>query len=424
MKNLSRVAFVLAVAAGCNRGKPPVTPPPVPPAPTAAAHDPAERKDHVVLTERAAEHVRKLMQQHGQKYLRVSVSGAGQYKLDLDGQTDPAADYQGESRGVAVVVDRTSLAALPAGIVVDFVNEDGEVGFKFLGPEQSAPDPSLTLAEARRGFRTTLARREANTTTPAEPPPGVFRLVKYDAPLGPFSAYLTPDPKDGTKRAAIVWVTGGDCNTIDAGCWREGPSANDQSASAYRKAGIVMMFPALRGGSNNPGPKEGFLGEVDDVLAAAAFLRKQPHVDPQRIYLGGHSTGGTLALLVAECSDQFRAVFSFGPVSDVFGYGPEYRPFSVADPKELQLRSPGRWLHSIKSPTFVIEGAGGNATELQAMARSSKNERVRFFEVRGANHFSVLAPTNRLIAEKVLKDTGPTCNLSFTAEDLNKPFKK
>ena len=66
-----------------------------------------------------------------------------------------------------------------------------------------------------------------------------------------------------------------------------------------------MMFPSLRGGNDNPGNKEGFLGEVDDVLAAADFLSKQEFVDPNRIYLGGHSTGGTLVLLVAACSNKF-----------------------------------------------------------------------------------------------------------------------
>ena len=78
-----------------------------------------------------------------------------------------------------------------------------------------------------------------------------------------------------------------------------------------------MMYPSLRGGNNNPGHMESFFGEVDDVLAARALLAKLPYVDPERIYLGGHSTGGTLALLVAECSGAFRGVFAFGPV-----YGP------------------------------------------------------------------------------------------------------
>ena len=88
-----------------------------------------------------------------------------------------------------------------------------------------------------------------------------------------------------------------------------------------------MMFPALRGGNDNPGIKEGFLGEVDDVLAAAALLRRQPYVDPDRIYLGGHSTGGTMVLIVAELSDRFRAIFSFGPADDVRGYPDQFTPF-------------------------------------------------------------------------------------------------
>ena len=221
-----------------------------------------------------------------------------------------------------------------------------------------------------------------------------------------------------------MWITGGDCNSIDEGSWHESGPANDQSASAYRKAGIVMLFPSLRGGNDNPGVKEGFLGEVDDVLAATDFLSKQEYVDPASIYLGGHSTGGTLALLTAECSDRYRAVFSFGPVNDVAGYGPQYCPFVLSDPKELRLRAPIRWLHSIRVPVFVFEGTTGNLSSLKAMARTSKNPKVKFFEIKGASHFSTLAPTNRLIAQKILHDTGPACSLSFTEEELNKPFVK
>ena len=78
-----------------------------------------------------------------------------------------------------------------------------------------------------------------------------------------------------------------------------------EAETGFRQAGIMMMFPSLRGGNENSGPKEGFLGEVDDILAAADFLAKQEYVDPQRIYLGGHSTGGTLVLLTADCTDRF-----------------------------------------------------------------------------------------------------------------------
>lgn len=281
---------------------------------------------------------------------------------------------------------------------------------------------SGSLVEARKGFQTKTIRGKAPQSPVDKPPPQLFHRVRYDSPAGSLAAYLTPDPKDGKKHPAIIWITGGDCNSIGEGCWREGPPQNDQSASPLRKAGLVMMFPSLRGGNDNPGVKEGFLGEVDDVLAAADFLAKQKYVDPNRIYLGGHSTGGTLVLLVAECSDRFRAVFSFGPANDVRGYDPEYIPFDTSNPREAELRSPGRWLASIKSPTFVFEGADqpGNIDSLQAMARSSTNPKVHFVPVPGRNHFSILAPANRVVADKIRGDNLPECNITFTAEELGK----
>ena len=287
------------------------------------------------------------------------------------------------------------------------------------GKAEPIPDKTDALTEARKGFKTKLVRRESALEPAPQPPPQLFRTVRYDAPVGKLAAYLTPDPKDGQKHPAIIWITGGNCNSLDEGCWQEGPANNDQSASAYRKAGIVMLFPSLRGGHSGLGVKESFLGEVDDVLAAADFLAQQSYVDPARIYLGGHSTGGTLALLVAECSGRFRAVFSFGPADNVAGYGPEFTPFDTTNPLEIQLRSPGRWLAAIKSPTFVFEGTiQGNLGSLQTMAKSSTNPKVRFLPIRGATHFSLLAPTNRLIAAKILLDNGPACNLTFTEEEV------
>src|SRR5262249_55946481 len=148
-----------------------------------------------------------------------------------------------------------------------------------------------SLAEARRALKTKLVRHDQSRRPVPNPPPSVARTVRYDAPSGKLAAYLTLIPQDGKHHPAIVWISGGDCNSIDDGFFKESPPNNDQTASAFRKAGIVTMYPSLRGGNENPGFKEGFLGEVDDVLAAADFLSKQEGVEPDRIYLGGHSTG-------------------------------------------------------------------------------------------------------------------------------------
>ncbi|MFO0936942.1 MAG: prolyl oligopeptidase family serine peptidase [Gemmataceae bacterium] len=251
------------------------------------------------------------------------------------------------------------------------------------------------------------------------PPVGLFRPVDYKSPIGELGAYLTLTIKDGKKHPAIIWIHGGDCNSI-GDVWTPASASNDQTAAQYRKAGLVMMYPSLRGGNENPGLREGFYGEVDDILAAAQYLATQPDVDPERIYLGGHSTGGTLVLLVAAAAPakMFRGVISFGPVEDVEGYGPNnpYCPFDMSNPMELALRAPIRWNKDIQTPTYIIEGnRDGNIESLRAMKSESKNANLHFFTAMNGTHFSILAPINKLIAEKIASDSLE----SITEADIN-----
>jgi dienelactone hydrolase len=293
---------------------------------------------------------------------------------------------------------------------------------------QARRTPTESLTEARSGFVTNLVQRTSAGQRLPEPPPELFRIVQFDSELGKLGAYLTPDPMDGKKHPAIIWITGGDCSTIDEGVWQDAPISNDQTARQYREAGIVMMFPTLRGGNENPGVHEGFFGEIDDVISAAEYLSTQDYVDPERIYLGGHSSGATMALLAAECSEEFRAVFSFGPVNDLRKVPESFKilfmPFDTSDPRELELRTPALWLHSIKRPVFVFAGTvrDGALGEIQTMSRSTSNPEVHFFTVKGADHFNILAPLNRLVAQKILDDSGSECSIAFTADELNKPF--
>lgn len=293
-------------------------------------------------------------------------------------------------------------------------------------PNQTASQETNSLLEARRGFKTTLVPQNGARERVEQAPPNIFRTIKYPAPAGNMGAYLSPDPKDGKKHPAIIWITGGDCNSI-GDVWSPAPRANDQTASAFRKAGIIMLFPSLRGGNDNPGVKEGFLGEVDDVLAAAQFLEKQEYVDAKHIYLGGHSTGGTLVLLVAEVSSRFRAVFAYGPAGDVAGYGSDsgFLPFDLRNRQEVKLRSPGYWLASVQSPVWVFEGTErSNIASLRAMAKKSTNPKAHFIAVTDADHFSILAPNNELIAQKILRDTDEASNLVFSADEVNQNFAK
>jgi alpha/beta superfamily hydrolase len=287
---------------------------------------------------------------------------------------------------------------------------------------------AASLAAARQGFTTRLVRYESAGVPMPTLPADLYHVVHYDSPAGSLAALLGSDPGDGKRHPALVWITGGDCNTIDDGIWKSLPADFDQTsraAEAFRRAGIVLMFPTLRGGNDNPGHKEGLFGEVDDVLAAIDFIAGQSFVDPRRVYLGGFSTGGTLALLVAGSTDRCRAVFSFGPAHDVSGYDPALLPFDTSDPREVELRSPIHWLGGIRRKTVVFEGAdGGNVESLLAMRRACRNEKVSFYLVKGAGHVTVLGPVAEVIASRIAADEGAESNIAFTSEELDRAFAR
>lgn len=277
-----------------------------------------------------------------------------------------------------------------------------------------------SLIDARKGFQTLIVDKQSDNGPLPAPPIEIFETVKFETPLGKMSAYLSKPDDPTQKHPAIIWKFGGFGNGIGETAWEQQPKNNDQSASVFREHGIVMMYPALRGGNDNPGFNECFFGEVDDILAAADYLAKQDFVDPDRIYLGGHSTGGTLVLLCAAASDQFRAVFAFGPVDNIRGYGADMLPFDTANRNELRLRNPVNWLHNINNPTFVIEGSNGNASSLRTLESNSRNPNLSFHVVPNADHFEALGPVNELLAKKIDQDTGGVCSITLSENELRK----
>lgn len=265
-------------------------------------------------------------------------------------------------------------------------------------PSQKTVDP---VVEARKAFQTKLEDAPTDREPPPQPPPGVFEKVMYPAPLGNNVAYVTP-VREGPRRPAVLWIQGGFNWGIDESAWKASSRDNDQSARAFREAGLAMMMPALRGCSGNPGSREYFLGEVDDVLAALDFLARRPDVDPERIYLGGHSTGGTMALLAAASGPRVRGVFAFGPVA-VPSYGETGTALDRAEGKELAMRSPVVFMDLIRVPTLVIEGEDGNTFAFEPLRKAAKNAPVRFVAVPGGTHFNILAPLTELLAQRILR---------------------
>lgn len=271
------------------------------------------------------------------------------------------------------------------------------------------------LLEARAGHKTELVE-EQKSPYPIEQPPGdQFELVKYPTDIGDMYAYLSKHaPIEDKKHPAIVWLTGGfPVSSPGSLLWGEADTSNEQSARIYRIKDIITLFPTLRGGTaENPGFPEGFYGEVNDVIKAGAYLKSLDTVDPNRVYLGGHSTGGTLALLVAESTDIFAGVISLGPTHD--DYGQDYAPYEWT-PTERKLREPIHYLSSITSPTYILEGISGNNASLLKLKAKNTNENVKIETIEGASHFNLIHPVNTLFADAILASTDGKLNIAPNA---------
>lgn len=292
--------------------------------------------------------------------------------------------------------------------------------------DNSAVTPE-SLSSARAKFKTEIVDTSfQGDGEPATPPADIFSLVSYPAQDGKMAAFLTPDPHDGKKHPAVIWLVGGYGGIgSDDFFWTEQDRSNDQSGSAFRKSGLVMMVPSFRGENANQGKYEMFYGEIDDLESARKYLASQPYVDPNRIYLAGHSTGGTRVLLGSEYLTGFRAAFSLGGIPDLKkriegGKMMVAVPFNQNNPEEFRLRSPGEFITSIKSPTFYFEGEEYFWPEFDDLNVVAKEKSIplHIYKIDGGDHFNIITPVTEMIAQKILQDTEDKVNISFSDGDL------
>lgn len=293
------------------------------------------------------------------------------------------------------------------------------------------------LMEARKGYKTVIRPIDVNgqrKASPPIPPATEYTLVRFSSPAGVLDAYLSARPKDTKKHPAVIWAKGG-----YAGLgifWEPEPAENDQTPRAFKDAGCVVLIPSWRGQGRNPGKFERFYGEVDDALAAIDYVAKLPYVDSSHIYMVGHSTGGTMALLTAEASTKLRAAFSLGGCPDVQRLvmhedDHSETPFDYSDVKEGQLRSAINYVSSLQTPTWYFEGDSdaqrsfycGDALKMGRLAGES-HAPFHAFILDGGTHFTIIRPLTQLLAQKVVADTGPTCSITISGEEIIGAWRK
>ncbi|AGB70425.1 MULTISPECIES: alpha/beta hydrolase family protein [Rhizobium] len=219
--------------------------------------------------------------------------------------------------------------------------------------EDAPPLLSGDYAKERHLFRTDLLSKG--------PAPDIYeRLVTpstaerlfYRSGVGEeleLVAWVSRYTRSEKQKPAVLFLHGG--NAIGQGHW--------QLIKPYVEAGYVVMIPSMRGENGQKGNFSGFYDEVADVLAASNRLRHLPGVDPHRMFLAGHSIGGTLAMLAAMSTHRFRAVAPISGNPDAyafFGRYPQDIRFNTGNPREYQMRSPLCYAHSFKSPIKLFHG--------------------------------------------------------------------
>ncbi|MBB3999966.1 alpha/beta hydrolase family protein [Aureimonas pseudogalii] len=216
-------------------------------------------------------------------------------------------------------------------------------------------------AAARRGFETRLLRRgpAPGDAPPLEAPPGV-RAISYRSDGLDLVAWVSQTGDPARLRPGILVLHGG--NALWPGHW--------DIARPFAEAGFVALMPAVRAENGLPGAFSGFYDETADVVAAAETLRALPGVDPARLFVAGHSVGGTLTLLAALASPLFRGAASFSGNPDAaafFRHFTEDLRFDPGRPAEFEMRSAACFAANFRCPVLMLRA--GTETRSDAANR-------------------------------------------------------
>jgi dipeptidyl aminopeptidase/acylaminoacyl peptidase len=186
--------------------------------------------------------------------------------------------------------------------------------------------------------------------SPMAQPPADVREIEFPSGRLHLKAWIGMPKRQPYALPAVIFLHGGFAFGSD----------DFEMAQPYRDAGFVVVTPTLRGENGQEGTFSMFYDEVEDVLAVAEFVRDQPYIDPAHVYLAGHSVGGTMALLTAMTSSNFKAVASLSGSPDQFTFLSSrwdgVIPFDTTRADEFEMRSPLAYAASLKSPTRLYHG--------------------------------------------------------------------
>jgi dipeptidyl aminopeptidase/acylaminoacyl peptidase len=140
---------------------------------------------------------------------------------------------------------------------------------------------------------------------------------------------------------------------------------------------------------------------LDNAKAALDFiLAKVPNIDPNRIYIAGHSSAATLALLVAEHDARIKACAAYAPCTDVEArLAPGLADLNRALPgygEFIRFSSPKTHADKLKCPVFLFHAKDdtnvpvSQTTDFAAQVKKSNPNVTLVVVPRGGHYESML----------------------------------
>lgn len=243
------------------------------------------------------------------------------------------------------------------------------------------------LAAARKGFVTKLRVRgpAPQRYQHAKPPAGVNEVEFASGDLK-LKGWLSANASDAKKRPAVIYLHGG---------WAFG-DGDWEDAEPFAKAGFVLFMPTLRGENGNPGTYEGFLGEVDDAIAAGRFVASLPGVDSGNVFVAGHSVGGVLTCLVSMLPSPYKAAAALDGYVDIGSWtagSPDAQvPYDRHSPSEVRVRNPMAFAESIRCPLRLYAGDDGREVNAPLATKARQAGRDCELVVVRGDHQAMVAP--------------------------------
>jgi dienelactone hydrolase len=161
----------------------------------------------------------------------------------------------------------------------------------------------------------------------------------------PLNGLLTLPEELSSPVPAVVFVHGSGASNMDEKVGKltpfkdlaEGLARHGIASIRYDKRSFAHGFKMLRDKSLAITVKE---ETIDDAIMAAALLRKDPRIDPEKVFIIGHSMGGMLSPRIDAEGGNFRGLI-------IMAGSPRKLEEIMLDQNEAVLRSTKGFVHWI-----------------------------------------------------------------------------